>query len=133
MKRGQFIERLRIVLRWLAAFFFICAGSGHFLKPEFYVQIVPPGFPAPRLLVIVSGICEIAGGIGLLLPSVRKLAGWGLIALLIAVFPANIYMALHSERFGFAPWLLWARLPLQLVFGVWIWFVSFQNQKKSLA
>jgi uncharacterized membrane protein len=124
MKRWQFIGYARVALRGLAALFFVFAGIGHFLKPEFYVQIVPSGFPSPKILVMVSGVCEIAGGVGLLIPWLRKFAGGGLIALLIAVFPANIYMALHPERFGFAPWLLWARLPMQLVIGAWIWFVT---------
>jgi uncharacterized membrane protein len=124
MKRWQFIGYARVLLRGLVALFFVCAGIGHFLKPEFYVQIVPPDFPSPKILVMVSGVCEIAGGVGLLIPWLRKFAGGGLIALLIAVFPANIYMALHPERFGFAPWLLWARLPMQLVIGAWIWFVT---------
>lgn len=132
MKQWQFIERARVLLRWLAAIFFIFAGAGHFLKPELYVKIVPPGFPSPQLLVFISGICEILGGFGLLILPVRKLAAWGLIALLIAVFPANIYMALHPERFGFAPWLLWARLPLQFVFGAWIWFVAKPEVKFKL-
>ena len=125
------MERARAALRCLAALLFVFAGAGHFLKTEFYEQMVPPGFPSPTLLVIVSGICEIAGGVGLLIPPLRRRAGWGLIALLIAVFPANIYMALHPERFGFAPWLLWTRLPLQAVIIAWIWFVALQRPKQS--
>jgi uncharacterized membrane protein len=81
---------MRTILRWLAAIFFVVADMFHFLNLEMYLQIVPPYFPAPQLLVAVSGIAEIAGGIGLLLRSVRRPAAWGLIALLIAVFPANI-------------------------------------------
>ena len=92
--------------------------------------MVPPGFPSRAMLVIVSGVCEIAGGVGLLIPLLRRRAGWGLIALLIAVFPANIYMALHPELFGFAPWLLWTRLPLQVVIIAWIWFVALQRPVK---
>jgi uncharacterized membrane protein len=131
MKSSELIERARLILRRLAAFLFVFAGTSHFLKLEFYEQIVPPGFPSPKILVIVSGICEIAGGVGLLIPALRGLAGWGLVALLVAVFPANIYMALHPERFDFAPWLLWARLPLQLVIGAWVWFVARQSPKQS--
>lgn len=110
--------------RWLAAFFFIYAGMNHFFHQEFYERLVPPGFPSPRILVSASGIAEIAGGLGLLIRPLRVVAGWGLIALLIAVFPANIYMALHPERFGIAPWMLWARLPVQAVLMLWVWWVA---------
>jgi uncharacterized membrane protein len=118
---------IRLLLRFLAAIFFVGAGINHFVKPEFYRQIIPPIFPARALLVAVSGVCEIAGGIGLLIPPLRPAAGWGLIALLIAVFPANIYMAVSPQSIpgqNFPHWMLWARLPLQLVMIVWIWFVA---------
>src|SRR5476651_1563697 len=82
------MELMRTVLRGLAAAFFVVAGTFHFLKPEMYLQIMPPYFPAPQLLVAVSGVAEIAGGIGLLIRPLRRAAAWGLIALLIAVFPA---------------------------------------------
>jgi uncharacterized membrane protein len=118
---------MRILLRWLAAIFFVVAGTFHFLKPEMYRQIMPPYFPAPQLLVAVSGAAEIAGGIGLLIRPLRRAAGWGLIALLTAVFPANIYMLQNAGHFHFAPWILWARLPLQVVFGVWVWFAAIQR------
>ena len=111
----------RLILRWLAALFFIAAGIAHFVKPDAYLKIVPPYFPAPGLLVLISGICEAAGGLGLLIRPVRRAAGWGLIALLVAVFPANIYMLQHPELFHLAPWILWARLPLQAVFVAWVW------------
>src|SRR5436190_639283 len=83
---------LRAVLRWLAAAFFVAVGVKHFLNPVFFRQIVPPALPHPALLVVVSGVCEIAGGVGLLFRRLRRAAGWGLIALLVAVFPANVYM-----------------------------------------
>jgi uncharacterized membrane protein len=124
---------MRTGLRRLAAIFFVVAGTFHFLKPEMYLQIMPPYFPAPQLLVAVSGIAEIAGGIGLLIPRLRRAAGWGLIALLFAVFPANIYMVQHSERFHFAPWILWARLPLQVVFIAWVWFAAQQHRKPDIS
>jgi uncharacterized membrane protein len=121
------VELMRTILRWLAAVFFIVAGTLHFLKPEMYLQIMPPYFPVPQLLVSVSGAAEIAGGIGLLLRPWRRAAGWGLIALLLAVFPANIYMVQHPGQFHFAPWVLWVRLPLQGVFIAWVWFVALQR------
>jgi len=79
------------------------------------------------LLVLLSGICEIAGGVGILIRPLRRAAGWGLIALLCAVFPANVYMATSPQLTpgrDFPHWMLWARLPLQLVIIAWIWFVA---------
>ena len=122
---------MRTILRLLAAIFFVVAGTFHLLKPELYLQIMPPYLPAPRLLVLISGLAEIAGGIGLLISRFRRAAGWGLILLLIAVFPANIYMTQHSGRFHLAPWVLWARLPLQAVFIAWIWLVAIRRSRSS--
>lgn len=123
---------LRIILRYIAAAFFVLAGVNHFLKPTFYKNIIPPTFPAPALLVIISGLCEIAGGIGLLIRPLRPAAGWGLLALLIAVFPANLYMAQHPNRIPdlhISPRLLLLRLPLQVVLIVWVWYVSGESTK----
>jgi uncharacterized membrane protein len=115
------------VFRTLAAILFLGAGTWHFVHPEFYRKIVPPGFPSPKALVAISGVCEIAGGLGLLASRLRRLAGWGLIALLIAVFPANIYMVIDPKRTADATiplWALWLRLPLQGVLIAWVWWVS---------
>ncbi len=94
---------------------FVGAGVMHFIKPKMFEAIVPPSFPSPKALVAISGVAEIAGGIGLLIEPVRLAAGIGLILLLIAVFPANLYMARQPERFRqLAPaWVLWSRLPFQ--------------------
>jgi uncharacterized membrane protein len=119
------------MLRWLAAIFFVVGGTLHFLKPELYLKIMPPYFPAPQFLVAASGVAEIAGGLGLLIRPLQRVAGWGLIALLIAVFPANIYMLQHPGQFHFAPWLLWARLPLQGVFIAWVWFAAIQRAPRQ--
>ena len=124
------MELIRTVLRWLAAVFFVVAGIAHFIKPDWYMKIMPPFLPAPYLLVIVSGVAEIVGGIGLLIHRFRRAAGWGLIALLFAVFPANIYMVQHPEKFQFALWLLWARLPFQALFIAWVWFVAGGSHSK---
>jgi uncharacterized membrane protein len=128
---ASIVELMRIVLRVLAAIFFVLAGTFHFLKPDMYRQIMPPYLPAPALLVVVSGIAEIAGGVGLLIRPWRRAAGWGLIALLIAIFPANLYMLQHPGQFHFAPWILWARLPLQAVFIAWVWFVAIQRPPRD--
>ncbi len=121
------VDLIRLLLRIIAALFFVGAGINHFLKPQFYRQIIPPSFPARSLLVVVSGVCEIAGGAGLLIPPLRRPAAWGLIALLCAVFPANVYMATSPQLTpgrDYPHWLLWARLPLQLVIIAWVWFVG---------
>jgi uncharacterized membrane protein len=108
-------------LRALAVFF-IGSGVNHFVIPGTYKQIVPPGLGDPATLVRVSGVAEIAGGVGVLLPRTRRLAGFGLIALLVAVFPANVYMALNPAKFAKIPaWALYARLPLQPLMMWWAW------------
>ncbi|QKG58997.1 DoxX family membrane protein [Hymenobacter sp. BRD128] len=108
-------------MRYGLALLFVSAGLLHFVRPEPFLRIVPPVLPAPRLLVLLSGAAEVAGGLGLLLPATRRLAGWGLLALLVAVFPANVYMAGLAGRLGIPAWVLWARLPLQplLMWVVW--------------
>jgi uncharacterized membrane protein len=96
---------------------FVATGLLHFLKPRVYESIMPDYLPAHRELVLASGAAEVAGGAGLLLGRTRRAAGWWLIATLVAVFPANVHMALHTERYRrIPPWALWLRLPLQLVF-----------------
>ncbi len=118
---------MRTVNRWLAALFFVFAGFLHFVRPAPYLKIVPPWIPWHLAMVDISGAAEIAGGIGLLIPSVRRAASWGLVALLIAVFPANIYMATNNISFTVHPVstaLLWGRLLLQPLFIWWVLYVS---------
>ncbi len=112
-------QRTRTLLRWLLAVAFVLAGINHFIAPRFYLSIMPPFLPWPLGLVYFSGVAEILGGLGVLVPSTRRLAGWGLIVLLIAVFPANIYAATHGVG-SIPPWILWARLPFQIVFIAWV-------------
>jgi uncharacterized membrane protein len=107
----------------LAAILYVAAGALHFLKPEAYLRIMPPYLPWHLPLVFISGGFEILGGLALLVPQARRTAAWGLIALLIAVFPANIYMATNPIDAGAAsipPLLRWARLPLQLLLVWWL-------------
>jgi uncharacterized membrane protein len=114
---------LRTISLVVAALFFVAAGCMHFIRPGPYVKIVPPFIPWPLVMVYISGAAEIAGGVGILLPVFRRAAGWGLVALLIAVFPANVYMALDRVQATANPlpvWMLWARLPLQFVLIWWI-------------
>ncbi len=108
--------------RWLVAVLFTAAGAMHFVVPDLYARVVPPYLPAPKALVYVSGAAEIAGGLGMLWRPTRRAATWGLIALLIAVFPANVYMA-EAKIMGPA-WALWARLPLQAVLIGWVWWAG---------
>lgn len=115
------------VLRWLLAGLMTLAGVNHFVSPDVYVGMMPALLPAPLALVYISGIAEIAGGLGLLPRRTRKLAAWGLIALLIAVFPANVNMAVNSLPLGERAvplWALWARLPLQLVLIAWAYLFT---------
>jgi len=110
-------HRRKEILRGVLAVSIIIVGITHFLRPEQYARIVPPPFP-PLASVYISGFFEILGGIGLSIPFVSVAAAWGLIALFIAVFPANIYMTLHNievEGIPHSQLLYWARLPLQAV------------------
>lgn len=109
------------ILRVALALGFIGAGIMHFVKESMFVSIMPDWLPAYALLVQISGIAEVLGGIGLLIGRTRKLAAFGLILLLVAVFPTNINMALNAQKFPQIPAsALWARLPFQFVF---IWLV----------
>lgn len=116
-------RRLRAVL----AAIMVGIGALHFLVPAPFVKIVPAYLPAPVALVMISGFFEILGGLGLLVPRVRRPASVGLVLLYLAVFPANVNMALHPEigaAYGIPVWSLWARLPLQAVFIVWALWVG---------
>lgn len=112
------------------ALFFMAAGTLHFVFPAYYRAIVPHYLPAPSTLVAVTGIAEMVGGIGLLVPRLRRPAGIGLIVLLIAVLPANVEM-LQLYRAHGGPWwwqlLLWLRLPFQAILIWWVWRLSRQR------
>ena len=99
------------------------AGLNHFLNPQAYLAMIPPYIPFPSAMNFTSGAAEIVGGIFVFIPRLRRVAGWGLIALLLAVFPANIQVALHGWNGVVIPaWILWARLPLQFVLIAWVYF-----------
>ena len=103
----------------------------HFWHPATYLRIMPPALPAPRLLVALSGAAEVVGGLGLLLPATRRAAAWGLLALLVAVFPANVYMLRLHEQLHLPAWALWARLPLQPLLMWWVWRVAARLPTRS--
>jgi uncharacterized membrane protein len=110
-------------MRRLCGPLFIFTGILHFVIPHVYKRIVPPYLPAPEALVYASGVAEIAGGVGLVVPRWRRLGGWWTIATLLAVFPANLHMALHPDDFSEVPGgraSLYARLPFQAVFIAWV-------------
>jgi uncharacterized membrane protein len=110
----------RTIIRLLLAGLFLITGTIHLHKPEFFLPVMPPWIPFHLPCILISGVFELLGGVGLLIPSrpIQILAGWGLTLLLFAVFPANIYMALAHVKvhdFPSQPWVAWARLPLQPV------------------
>jgi uncharacterized membrane protein len=113
----------------LLAAFFTFAGVMHFVRPRDYEAIMPPQLPMHREAVVVSGVAEIVGGLAVVRPSTRGFARWWLLGLLLAVFPANVYMALHPDEVAkrgvaadeIPPWMLFARLPLQPLAALWVW------------
>lgn len=116
--------------RLLLSIFFIAAGILHFVFPMQYAGVVPPWLPWHHELVVISGLCEIAGGIGVLPKRTRVAAGIGLILLCIAVLPANVQMLLDAQAADKATWtiaLLWLRLPLQILLIVWIWRIAIRR------
>ncbi|UFH46428.1 DoxX family protein [Flavobacterium galactosidilyticum] len=105
---------------YVMAFIYFVAGINHFRNPRLYIKIIPPSFPNPKLLNIISGLAEILLGIGLCIPIISNYAAWGVIALLIAVFPANIYMFTNQKAsMGLPKWVLLLRIPLQLLLIFW--------------
>ena len=110
------------MLRRLFGIFFVFAGVMHFARPKWYLAIMPDYLPAHEELVYASGVAEIAGGVGTLIPATRRAGSWWSIATLIAVFPANLHMALNPDRFKRVPGgktALYARLPVQALFILW--------------
>ena len=117
------MQTLKMVSQYVLGAAFILAGANHFLHPAFYVRIMPPYLPWPAFLVGLSGVCEAGLGALLLVPAFTHLAAWGLIALLVAVFPANLHMALHADEFAeFSRVALWVRLPVQALLIAWVYW-----------
>ncbi|WP_017318850.1 DoxX family protein [Mastigocladopsis repens] len=121
------MNNIKEIFRVILAVCMIVAGVTHFTSPDQYVKIVPPQLPYPLQLVYLSGFYEILGGIGLLVPPLSQATAWGLIALFIAVFPANINMAVNNiqiEHIPNSPWLQAVRLPFQAVLIAWAWWYT---------
>lgn len=118
---------IRKISLWLLSVFFVVAGLGHFFSPETYLPLMPAYLPWHLFLIYLSGTAEVAGGVGLCVPQFRRSAGWGLIALLVAVFPANIFMLTDGLVLGgqaIPEWILWLRLPLQGLLIAWVWWAA---------
>lgn len=119
------------ILRGILAVSIIVVGITHFTHTDQFAKIVPSEFPHPVALVYISGVFEILGGIGLLIPYISVAAAWGLIALFIAVFPANINQAVHSipiDGIPHHPLLYWFRLPFQALLIAWAWWYTRQPE-----
>jgi uncharacterized membrane protein len=110
------MQNIKVILKYLFAASFVLGGLNHFISTDFYLKMMPPYLPWHRPLVYLSGVVEIALGALLLIPPLTRVAAWGLIALLVAVFPANIHMAVNHELYpAYNVTALWLRLPLQIV------------------
>ena len=118
---------VKMALMVVLAFAMMGVGALHFVQPKAFARIVPKYLPAPLFLVYLSGFFEILGGVGLLVPMTREAAAWGLVVLYIAVFPANVNMAIHKLPLGdkqVGPWFLWIRLPMQFLLIAWAWWYT---------
>ena len=124
------MSRIKTISKYLLAIFMIGAGTMHFVNPEFFLKIVPPYLPLHKELVLVSGICEVLLGILLLIPKCSHLAAWGIVALLIAVFPANVYLYQNQNILPASPIVHLLRLPLQGVFVLWAYWHTRPAEKK---
>ena len=113
---------MKTLSKYLLALFLVGAGTLHFIRPDFYLKIMPPYLPLQLELVYLSGFCEIALGLLLLVPRYSRWAAWGIIVLLIAVFPANIYVYQHQDVLPAPPMIHFLRLPLQGVFILWAYW-----------
>ncbi|WP_280586531.1 DoxX family membrane protein [Halorubrum sp. Boch-26] len=126
---GPIARRKRPLRRAMGATYAI-AGVAHFLAPDSFARVVPSEFPRPRTLVYLSGVAEIALGLGVQFDRTRRASAWGIVALLVAVFPANVYTVTDDVAVEFAPDRLagvvraaaWARLPFQAVLVLWAWW-----------
>jgi uncharacterized membrane protein len=129
---GDPLRILKLAARLMFALFFVGAGINHFLRTGFYLRMMPPYVPFHLAAVQVSGVAEIALGLLLLVPQTTVVAAWGIIALLVAVFPANLQMAMHPETFPeFTPAALWIRLPLQPLMMAWAFWLTRRDHGKE--
>jgi uncharacterized membrane protein len=119
------VRRLKLLLKYALAVFFVMAGLYHFINPAFYLTIMPPYLPWHLFLIYLSGFFEVLLGVMLTVSKLTRVAAWGMIALLIAVFPANIHMAANPELYPDINHIaLWIRLPLQAVLAAWAYWYT---------
>jgi uncharacterized membrane protein len=127
------MSTFKIVMKYLLALLFILAGVNHFRDPGFYLRIMPPYLPWPSALHLIAGFFEFVFGVMLLIPRFQKWAAWGLIALLLAIFPANIHMAVNHHLYPEVSMVfLWIRLPLQFVPIAWAWWYTKADEEKRV-
>jgi uncharacterized membrane protein len=127
----NFLQNNKETLRGVLAVCMVIAGILHFVVPDPFIRIVPGGLPAPAALVFISGAIEILLGIGLLIPAVRQQAAWGLVILFIAVFPANLNMAINGIEIAGIPntwWFQAIRLPFQFVLIAWAYWYTHSEE-----
>ncbi|MFC7228435.1 DoxX family membrane protein [Salinirubellus salinus] len=130
------LARLRSPLRYAMGLTYVVAGVLHFVVPDAYERVVPPQLPAKRTLVYLTGVMEAGFGLGVLFERTRRVSAWGLVVTLLAVFPANVYMAVGDPDLSGAPEFLreapdaalWARLPLQAVLIAWAWWYTGEDE-----
>jgi uncharacterized membrane protein len=118
------MNQIRTFSKYLLALFMVSAGIMHFVNPAFFLKIMPPYLPLHRELVLVSGIVEVLLGVLVLIPQTSRSAAWGIVALLIAVFPANLYLFQNQDILRASPVIHFLRLPLQGVFILWAYWHS---------
>jgi len=116
------MKRIKAIAKCILAIFMIIAGTMHFVNPAFFLKIMPPYLPLHKELVLLSGVAEVLLGILLLVPQTSRKAAWGIVALLIAVFPANLYLYQHQEILSASPVVHLLRLPLQGLFILWAYW-----------
>jgi len=122
------VSRTKQISLWIQSAFYVFSGFLHFAKTDVYLPMMPPYLPWHRELVLLSGVAEAAGGLGLFFPATRKLAAWWLIATLMAIFPANVHIAVNNVPLFGAPegagiWN-WVRLPLQIPLLLWAYWYT---------
>jgi uncharacterized membrane protein len=121
---------------WFMGIFYVLAGVAHFVRTDAYMPMMPPYLPAHRELVLLSGVAEVVLGLAVLVPQTRRLAAWGIILLLIAIFPANLHIAMHDvplfgATHGAGIWN-WVRLPFQGVLIAWAWWYTLADPRLRL-
>jgi uncharacterized membrane protein len=130
--KSRHMQRLKLILKYILAIFFAFAGFNHFINSAFYLKIMPPFLPWHLPLVYLSGILEIVLGLFLFIPKFTHITAWGLIALLVAVFPANIHMAINHALYPeYSVMALWLRLPLQFVLIAWTYWYTLPMVQKG--